>query len=128
MAAQTLKKIVQNKAYRIVLLQLAGVVILAFLALLMRGLTSGLSVLLGGLAYGLPNLVFVWRVFRYVGASQTTQFVAAFFIGEMLKLAFSAVLFIVIVKYLPVSLLSVLIGFAGAIVSFWVVCFCMFSR
>ena len=128
MAAQTLKILVQNKAYRIVLLQLAGVGILGFLALLLRGTTSSFSILMGGLAYGLPNLVFVWRVFRYVGASQMTQFVAAFFIGEMLKLAFGALIFIGIVKYLPVSLLSVLIGFAGAIVSFWIVCFCMFSR
>ncbi|VVC76907.1 hypothetical protein AQUSIP_22340 [Aquicella siphonis] len=128
MATRKLKKLVQDKAYRIVFLQLAGVMVLAFAAWVLSGRVSGFSVLMGGFAYGLPNLFFVWRVFRYVGASQMTLFMAAFFVGEMVKLALSAVLFLVIVKYLPVSLLSVLIGYIGAIVSFWIVCFWLFSR
>jgi len=127
MATKSLKELVQNKAYRIVMLQLAGVAVLALLALILYGMTSGFSVLMGGLAYGLPNLVFVWRVFRYAGASQMNQFMAAFFIGEMAKLALSAILFLIIVKYLPVSLLSVLIGFIGSIISFWIVCFWLFA-
>lgn len=128
MAKPRLKKIAQNKAYQIVLLQLAGVGLLAVLGLILNGVTSGLSVFVGGMAYGLPNLAFVWRVFRYAGAAQMTQFVAAFFVGEMVKLVLSALLFIMAIKYLPVSLLSVLIGFIGAIVSFWIVCFWLFSR
>ncbi len=128
MAAQTLKKLIQHQAYRIVFLQLAGVVVLASLALIIRGITSGFSVLLGGLAYVIPNLIFVWRVFRFVGAQQMTLFAAAFFAGEALKLFLSAILFLVIVKYLPVSLLSELVGFIGAIVSFWIVCLWHFSR
>lgn len=128
MARNPLKTIIQNEAYRIVLWQLFGVVVLAFLALLIRGKTSCFSVFAGGAAYVLPNLIFVWRVFRYVGAQQMTQFMAAFFIGEMMKLALSALLFLVIVKYLPVSLLSTLIGFIGAIVSFWIVCMLYFSK
>lgn len=128
MASQALNKLVQNEAYRIVFLQLTGVIVLAFLALLLNGTTSGFSVLLGGLAYGLANLLFVWRVFRYSRAAQMTQFVLAFFLGEMLKLVLSAVLFLMIVKYLPVSLLSVLVGYIGAIVSFWIVCFSLFTK
>src|SRR5579883_1285132 len=118
----SLRHRVQHEAYRIVFLQLAGVLILASVALLVRSKTSGFSVLMGGIAYGLPNLVFVWRVFRFVGAQQMTRFVAAFFFGEIGKLIISAVLFLVVVKYLPVSLLSTLVGFIGAIVSFWIVC------
>src|SRR5580700_8027696 len=120
MAAKTLKNLIQHQAYHIVFLQLAGVVVLASLALMIRGITSGFSVLMGGLAYVIPNLIFVWRVFRFVGAQQMTLFVAAFFAGEAMKLFLSAFLFLVIVKYLPVSLLSELIGYIGAIVSFWV--------
>src|SRR5437016_1408902 len=119
MPTKTLKSIVQNEAYHLVFLQLSGVVLLALIALIIRGKSIGFSVLMGGLAYGLPNLFFVWRVFRYVGAQQMDKFIAAFFLGEMLKLVLSAILFLVIVKYLPVSLLSELIGFIGAIVSFW---------
>jgi ATP synthase protein I len=127
MVTKTLQEIVQNKAYRIVKLQLAGVIVLALIALILHGVTSGFSVLMGGLAYVLPNLIFVWRVFRYAGASQMTMFMAAFFMGEMIKLVLAAVLFLIIVKTLPVSLLSELVGFIGAIVSFWIACFWLFG-
>lgn len=128
MAVTSLKNRIQREAYQIVIWQLTGVVILAALALIIRGKTSGYSVFAGGMAYGSANLIFVWRVFRYAGANQMAQFVAAFFFGEMMKLVVSAILFLIIVKYLPVSLLSVLIGFIGAIVSFWIACMWHFSK
>jgi ATP synthase protein I len=128
MTTQMLRKSVQGQAYRLVRLQLLGVMILSIIALIFYGAISGFSVLMGGFAYGIPCLVFVWRVFRYVGASQMTLFIAAFFIGEVLKLIVSGMLFLMIVKTLPVSLLSVLAGFIGAIVSFWIVCFWLFTR
>jgi ATP synthase protein I len=103
-------------------------VVLAIFTLLISDVTSCISVLAGGMAYGLPNLVFVWRVFRFAGAQQMTQFLQAFFCGEMVKLVLSGILFLFIVKYLPVSLLSVIVGFMGAIVTFWIVCMWHFSR
>ena|SRR3990167_1941363 len=128
MPPKPLSKLIQHKAYRIVFWQLAGVVLLALLSTIVKGVDTGLSVLVGGLTYGIPNLIFVWRVFRYAGAQQMTQFMAAFFAGEALKLILSGILFVVVVKTLPVSLLSVLVGFAGAIVSFWIVCMWQFSK
>jgi len=123
-----LQKMVQQQAYAIVYWQLAGVAILALAALPMAGAQHAFSVFAGGLAYCLPNLLFVWRVFRYAGAQQMNQFMAAFFIGEMIKLFLSGILFLLVVKYWSVSLLSVLVGFAGAIILFWVVCFWRFAR
>lgn len=128
MATQSLKKRIQRQAYQVVLLQLSGVVLLALGALVICGTGCGFSVLMGGLAYVLPNLLFVWRVFRYVGAGEMGRFVTAFFFGEMLKLVLSAILFLLIEKYLPVSLLSELIGFVGAMISFWIACMWFFSR
>lgn len=128
MAVKPLRKIIQHQAYQLVLLQLAGVVVLSLLALMLRGTLSCFSVLAGGMAYGLPNLVFVWRVFRFAGAQQMAKFLTAFFFGEAIKLVLSAILFLLIVKYLPVSLLSVLIGFIGAIISFWIACMWYFSK
>lgn len=123
-----LQKIIQQQAYQIVYWQLAGVAALAVIALPFAGPTSAFSIFAGGLAYCLPNLLFVWRVFRYAGAQQMNQFMAAFFAGEMFKLFLSGILFLLVVKYLPVSLLSVLVGFAGAIVLFWIVCMWRFTR
>lgn len=127
MVNKPLKKIIQQEAYLIVFWQLAGVAFLSLCTLVFFGLTKGVSVLLGGLAYGFANLLFVWRVFRFAGSGQMTQFAFTFFIGEMAKLVVSAFLFLMIVKYLPVSLLSVLIGFIGAIISFWLACMWHFS-
>jgi ATP synthase protein I len=128
MSIHTLKIKVQHQAYQLVWLQLTGVTALALIALFIAGQQSSFSILLGGLCYVLPNLIFVWRVFRYVGASQMMMFMAAFFMGEMLKLVMSAFLVLMIVNYLSVSLSSVIIGFMGAIVSFWIACFWYFSR
>lgn len=128
MVTKSLRHLIQSAAYQLVFLQLSGVVILALIACLVAGLESGFSVFAGGMAYGLPNLFFVWRVFRYVGAQQMQQFMTAFFIGEAIKLLLAAFLFLMIVKYLPVSLLSTLLGFIGAMVSFWIVCIWHFSK
>lgn len=128
MANPSLATKIRGEAYQLVIWQLVGVVILALLALLIKGTTSALSVFCGGMAYGLANLFFVWLVFRYAKPSEMVQFVMAFCAGEMFKLIVSAFLFLMIVKYLPVSLLSVLVGFVGAIVMFWVACFWFFSK
>lgn len=124
----SLRHLVQGEAYQIVFRQLLGVLILALAATLFAGTKGGFSVLAGGLAYGLPNLIFVWRVFRYTGAQQMHKFMAAFFMGETVKLILSGFLVLLVVKYLPVSLLSVIVGFIGAIVSFWIVCMLHFSK
>lgn len=123
-----LREITQKPAFEIVYWQLAGVAAFAFIALPFAGFKSACSILAGGLAYCLPNLLFVWRVFRYAGARQMNQFMAAFFVGEMFKLFLSGILFLLVVKYLPVSLLSVLVGFGAAIVLFWIVCMWRFSK
>lgn len=123
-----LKKIIQRQAFAIVFWQLICVIALTLIAFILFNSIIAFSVLAGGLSYGIGNLIFVWRVFRYAGAQEMNQFAFAFMAGEALKLILSAILFLVIVKYLPVSLLSVLIGFIGAIVSFWLVCIWKFSK
>lgn len=126
--ANKLQRFIQNEAYQLVFLQLIGVFLLAFICFAWRGYLQCISVLAGGLSYGFANLIFVWAVFRFVGARQANQFVMAFFFGEVVKLALSAFLFLIIVKYLQLSLLSVLLGFIGAIVAFWLGCTWQFSR
>ena len=94
-----LKKIVQHQAYRLVQTQLIGIFTIALVALLIFGKQTSLSILVGGLAYGLPNLFFVWRVFRYESAQQMNQFMVAFVAGEALKLIFCGILFVLVVYF-----------------------------
>src|SRR3990167_4615328 len=102
---------------------------LALILFLLQGMRSGLSALLGGLACWLPALLFVWQVFARAGFARfARQFMLLFAVGEAVKLLLSAVLFVLIVKYLPVNMLSVLIGFVGAIIAFWAASLLVLAR
>lgn len=61
MASNPLQKMVQQQAYAIVYWQLAGVALLASVTMLVFSFKDGLALFAGGLAYCLPNLLFVWR-------------------------------------------------------------------
>lgn len=119
---------IKQEAYKIVFWQLAIVVALALVFFLLQGIKNGFSALLGGLAYAGPNLFFVWYVFAHEGARSAKKFLVAFLTGELLKLIFSGVIFVLAVKYLPVHVISMMIGFVGAIVAFWVVSFYIISH
>jgi ATP synthase protein I len=125
---KSLQELVQRQVFKIVFWQFIGIIVLAGIVFLFKDTKNGLSVLVGGIAYCLPNFIFVWRVFRFAGAQQMQRFVIAFFFGEIGKLFLSAILFVLIVKYLPISLLSVLVGFIGAMIAFWIVCAFSFAK
>lgn len=117
----SLNKSIKKEAYKLIFWQLSVIVGLALVLFLLQGLRNSLSALLGGLAYCLPNFVFVWRVFARTSAREAQRFVIAFFAGEATKLILSAALFLFIVKFLPVHFAPVLGGYVAAIVAFWVV-------
>ena len=119
---------VRTDAIKMVLWQFAVILVFAFILFMLRGSQSGTSVLLGGLAYCLPNLMFVWRVFKRTTARAARQFLVAFLLGEVMKLLLSAVLFVLIVKYLPIKVIWVLAGYIVAIMAFWVVSFITLSQ
>lgn len=87
---------------------------------LLKGIFSGLSVLVGGLAYWLPTVLFVFGVSWYAPARRAIRFMAAFMLGETLKLILSGVCFLLLVKYAQVDLLYALIGIIAAIIAFWI--------
>lgn len=114
---------VRIDAIKMVCWQFAVVTLLAILVFLFQSAQNGISILFGGVAYCLPNFIFVWRVFSHATAREARQFLAAFVLGELAKLFISAVLVVIIVKLLPVRLIGVLIGYIAAIVAFWIVSF-----
>lgn len=112
---------VKKQLFQVVNWQLIVIVGLAFLILILGGKKAGISTLLGGLAYWLPTLFFIWRVSAHTGARAAQRFLIAFFTGEVAKLVLSGVLFLLIINYAPVDLIYVLTGFVGAIIAFWIV-------
>lgn len=111
---------VKKQLFQVVNWQLIVIIGLSLLTLV-GGMKAGLSTLLGGLAYWLPTLFFIWRVSAHTGANAAQRFLIAFFTGEVAKLILSGALFLIVIKYLPVDLIYVLTGFIGAIIAFWIV-------
>lgn len=119
---------IKKEAYRIIYWQLVLIMGLVLVLSLLQGIQSGFSAWMGGLAYWLPTLLFVWRVFARTTARAAKQFLIAFVAGEGVKLLLSAALFVLIVKNMPVNVVSVLIGFVGAVVSFWIASVFLLTR
>jgi len=121
-------KSIKKDAYKLVFWQLVIIITLASVLFFVQGMRSSYSALFGGLAYVLPNFMFVWRVFENTSAQGARRFLIAFVVGEATKLFLSAILFVLIVKYLPTNVLSVLGGYVTAIFGFWVVSFVYMSH
>jgi ATP synthase protein I len=124
----TIQKSLQREALKLVFWQLMITMVLSLIILLIAGLHKGLSAFLGGSSYIIPNFIFAWRVFSYSGPHLSDRFMFAFLLGEFTKLILSAILFILIVKYVPVNMIFVMTGYAIAIFSFWFVCGFHFGR
>lgn len=119
--AVTLKSI-KTQAYQIVFWQLMIIMGLAAVLFLLSGIQNGIGTLLGGLAYWLPTFFFAWRVFRRAALKTGRAFIVSFLAGEVGKLLLSGLLFVLVVKYMPVTPAATIIGFAGAIMAFWIAC------
>lgn len=104
--------------YRLVGLQ-AMIVFFIALGYWIKGMIEGLSVLLGGAASLLPGLFFAHRLFVTTSPRAVKQIMINFYLGEIIKLLFSASLVIVIILYIPVSIMLFVVGFMGVQFGFW---------
>jgi ATP synthase protein I len=114
--------------YQIVYWQLLIIMGLSLVLLVTRGKQSFYACALGGLAYWVPTMLFVWRTCAHQGARAAKKFMAVFFGGEALKLIGSAALFVGMAITLPVNIAMLMVGYIGAIVAFWVAGIMFFSK
>jgi F0F1-type ATP synthase assembly protein I len=118
MAIKSMVGQVEKDMSRVVFYQFLIILGFTLLMFLLKGMQSGLSTLVGAVAYGLPTLVFIWRV-AHARVQGGMRFLVVFMLGESIKLLLCGILFIVFIKYLHVHVLDALIGLMGAIVAFW---------
>lgn len=104
------------KAYRLVCLPVSLVFIVASVLFMRDGEVAGYSTLLGGAAWLLPSLYFVGTIFAKV--KPPTQILWTFYRAEVLKLFFSAILFVLLIKYLPIDRVALLLGYIAAQLTF----------
>ncbi len=72
---------------RIILVQTTVLVVLMVGALVVLGMVSAYSLLLGGMISIIPNAYFASKVFRHTGARAMEQIVRSAYLGEIIKLA-----------------------------------------
>lgn len=104
-------------AYRMVYLAAVTVVTAAVFFLIFRGVESGYSVLLGGAIWLLPSFYVAYRLFAKVKPAQ--QIIRTLYRAEVVKLLVSALLFVMMCKFLIVNVLALLIGYMIAQLAFW---------
>ena len=86
---------------RLAFVQSAIIVVAAALSAAIGGGEAGWASLLGGLACLLPQTWFAWRVFRVGPGDSPRVMLAAFYQGEMVKLALVAIALIAIFRAWP---------------------------
>lgn len=108
--------------YQGVILVLAAVLFGIFL-----GKNAGISALLGGLAWILPNFYFTRRVFAAMcrQTADPRHMLKEFYVAEFYKLFFSAVLLILIFKLLTTVAIPLITGYIIVLFSCWIISVCV---
>lgn len=116
------------EAFQLVSIPAGVVIIISLLLLIAKDSNLSYSVLMGGLVWLGPNFYFAIRVFSGGGANITPQsMLINFYRAEVTKLALCAIFFVIIVKYLPVAILPMLVGYGIAQVAFWMAPFLLYK-
>lgn len=99
--------------YKVVLLQFAAACIVALLAGLLIGVRGAVSGLFGGLAYILPNLLFVTRLTLAAEAGKASS--VTFFVGEFGKVFATILILVAAQHYYDVHWLAMSFGLFAAL-------------
>lgn len=121
--AQNHNRSTRQKAYIFVGFQIVAVSVVAVGCGLWRDWAAAYAVLLGGGCYIIPSFCYTYQLFADTRARAVSQIILRFYLGEILKLLTSAVLFLVLVKYVPIQVEMALVGFITAALGFWLVPF-----
>ena len=108
----------QQVALRILSYQAVISVIVALL-FLVKSDTAALSALAGGLICLVPNGIFVMMTHRHGGAQSAKKIMNAFYLGEALKIALTAIMFAVAFISLPIDILPLLVTYILCLASYF---------
>ena len=108
-------------AFGVVLGQVWVTLVAALAAYAVAGSSAGLAAASGGGIGTLATLVMAVLVVRGARGSDALGTVRAFFLGEFAKLALTIALFVVALKWTPVSPLPLLAGYGATFMVPWIV-------
>jgi len=87
-------------AYQQIGLTISIILVCALITYFYWGLSYAKSVLTGGVIGVIPNFVFAYKAFKYVGARSSKKVMESFYSGVKLKMGLTALLFALAFKYL----------------------------
>ena|SRR3990167_1100921 len=105
--------------YKLLIAQCVVVLAIALFFQGYHGLSAATSSLLGGVVCILPNFFFAKQLLAKIHSTNPKIIVKTLFIGEVIKLLSIAILFVLVLKYIPINLVTLLAGFIGAQFAFW---------
>ena len=110
-AQQTIKKIIA--------IQLLVLLLAALLALILGGLRSAYSALIGGGVSIIVTFYFASKVFSAGLGSSAAEVARAFYVGEFGKLLLTVILLSAALILLPVSALPLLLAYIATLLAYW---------
>lgn len=116
--AQDINKKAKRGAWHLSIVQIS-VVLLSALIAAHWGRQAALSLVIGGLVNILPNVVFARYVFAKAGAQAARQIMANVYWGEAVKIVLTAVMMVVVLKWVTITPLAFFMGFIVAQCLFW---------
>ncbi len=99
--------------------QLIVILVCSLLAYYLGDLHALISAVLGGLVCLVPGLLFAIHFFRYKGAQQISKIMSAFYLGEVVKLILTGVLFVVVFINYKVNPSAFFITFIAVQMLYW---------
>lgn len=91
-------------------------------------LAASYSFLLGGMIWGLATFYLAYKLFANMSPRFARQIVKTFYWAELVKLVISGILFVFVIKWFTVSVISMLSGYLIAQVVFWITATLMMVR
>ena len=110
------EEIIKNRsiAYRMLIIEATTVILCGFLFFVFTSLEFAYSVILGGLAFIVPNVIFVKFSLRTFAAESSGKALAWFYVGEAIKIVTTIIIFAIsflLVTKLNIGLMFVTYGF-----------------
>jgi ATP synthase protein I len=112
-------QITRSQINRCFLVQLLTIFAATFIFFLFQGFSFAQSIFLGGFLCVLPQWLFACVWLAYYKASAAPKIMRVFYVGEVIKLLLTGVLFVLTLRYIPVNPLACLGGFMLAQLAFW---------
>jgi ATP synthase protein I len=105
--------------YQLMLVQALGLILVSLCVAQFATLHAAFSVLLGGACCLIPTAYFAHQLFRYRGARSARLTVQTLYVGELIKLVFTATLCVFVFKFIPIHPLAFFCGFLATQFMFW---------